>query len=189
MNLSITAPLYLSFLLFQAVFLSFLNSTLSSLWFVGARIKVIEVEEEIVGASGQSCSSEPSGMQWIVPSHLNCNGIEYNWHWNWLSTVGFNNLGSFAADVDTFAVDVNTFAVDVDTFAVDVNTFAVDDDTFTVDVDTLAVDVDTFAVDVEIVAIVDVSGVDVSIRCWSPKMKKNIVIDLIVKWSLKQDSN
>ena len=112
-------------------------------------------------------------MQWIVPSHLYCNGIEYNWHWNWLSTVGFNNLGTFAAGVDTFAVNVDTFSVDVHTFAVDVNTFAVDDDTFAVDVDTFAVDVSTFsddinssADDVDIVDIVDDSGVDpyVSVR-------------------------
>ena len=84
----------------------------------------------MVGASRQSCSSEPSGMQWVVPSHLSFNGIGYNWHWNWPSTIGLN--------------DVETFAVDVDNF--------------------------------------DVSGVDVSVDCWSHKMKKNIVIDLIVKW-------
>ena len=75
MNLSITAPLYLSFLLFQAVFLSFWNSTLNSLWFVGALIDGIEVGEEMTGASGQSFSSAPSGLQWVVPSHLSCMGI------------------------------------------------------------------------------------------------------------------
>ena len=47
------------------------------------------------------------------------------------------------------------------------------------DNDTFAVDVDTSTADV---AIVDVSGVDDSVVCWSHKMKKNIVIDLIVKW-------
>ena len=42
----------------------------------------------MVGTSVQSCSSEPSGTQWVMPSHLNLNGIDQNWHWNWLSTVG-----------------------------------------------------------------------------------------------------
>ena len=42
----------------------------------------------MVGTSGQSCSSERSGTQWVMPSHLNLNGIDQNWHWNWLSAVG-----------------------------------------------------------------------------------------------------
>ena len=75
-------------------------------------------------------------MQWIFPSHLSSNGIAYNWHWNSLLIVVVN-------DVDIFAVDVDTFAVDVDTFAVDVN---------------------SSAFDVDFVDIVDVSGVDISVR-------------------------
>ena len=87
-------------LLFQAVFLS-LNSTLNSLLFVIAdgSMDGTKVGEGMVGASGQSCSSNPSGTQWVIPSHLNFKGIDQNWHWNWLSIVGIN-------DVDTFAVDV-----------------------------------------------------------------------------------
>ena len=42
-------------------------------------------------------------------------------------------------------------------------------------------DNDTFAVDVD-TSTADVAIVDVSVVCWSHKMKKNIVIDLIVKW-------
>ena len=96
-------------LLFQAVFLS-LNSTLNSPSFVDASMDGIEVKEEMVGASGQSCSSEPSGTQWVIPSHLNFKGIDQNWHWNWLSTIGVN-------DVDTFAVDVEI----VDVSGVDIS--------------------------------------------------------------------
>ena len=96
-------------LLFQAVFLS-LNSTLNSPSFVDASMDGIEVKEEKVGASGQSCSSEPSGTQWVIPSHLNFKGIDQNWHWNWLSIIGVN-------DVDTFAVDVEI----VDVSGVDIS--------------------------------------------------------------------
>ena len=130
-----------------------------------------EVGEGMAGASGQSCSSDPSGTQWVTPSHLNSNGIDTNWHWNRLSTVVVNDVDIFAADVDTFVVDLDTFAVDVDTFAVDVDTFAVDVNTFAVDVNTFVVDVNIFsddinssADDVDIVDIVDVSGVDVSVH-------------------------
>ena len=98
-------------LLFQAVFLS-LNSTLNSLSlvFVDALLDGIEVGEGMVGASGQSCSSEPSGTQWVIPSHLNLNGIDQNWHWNWLSIVGVNDVDTFAVDneiVDVSGVDIS----------------------------------------------------------------------------------
>ena len=98
-------------LLFQAVFLS-LNSTLNSLLFVIAdgSMDGTKVGEGMVGASGQSCSSKPSGKQLVTPSHLNFNGIDQNWHWNRLSIIGVN-------DVDTFAVDVEM----VDVSCVDIS--------------------------------------------------------------------
>ena len=69
-----------------------------------------EVGEGMAGASGQSFSSDPSGTQWVIPSHLNFKGIGQYWHWNWLSLIGVN-------DVDTFAVDVEM----VDVSGVDIS--------------------------------------------------------------------
>ena len=68
-------------------------------------VVVVAVVVVVVGASGQSFSSEPSGTQWVTPSHLNFMGIDQNWHGNWLWTVGVTGVDT--SGVDTFDVDVD----------------------------------------------------------------------------------